>query len=242
MKNLILIFAIFIISTASSADFTSERNMNLDASGIKELRVECGAGFLKINGMTDAREITVQAEIILDDVDTEKAEEFLEKYLRLELTRSGDKALLRSEINSDGSFFGTIFGDNPGGLVNLTVQIPKSLNLEVDDGSGYITMKDIDGDIVIDDGSGEITITRVNGSVRLDDGSGEIFMEDIGGDVFIDDGSGEITLRKIGGNVRIDDGSGSIDIDGVEKDVTIIDAGSGGENIRNVKGRVVSRD
>jgi len=36
----------------------------------------------------------------------------------------------------------------------------------------------------------------------------------------------------------IDDGSGDIVIDGVEKDVTIEEAGSGDIEINNVKGRV----
>jgi len=40
------------------------------------------------------------------------------------------------------------------------------------------------------------------------------------------------------GSVEIDDGSGDIIIDGVEKDVTIEEAGSGDVRIRNVKGKV----
>jgi hypothetical protein len=36
----------------------------------------------------------------------------------------------------------------------------------------------------------------------------------------------------------IDDGSGDIVIDGVEKDVTFKEVGSGGLKIRNVKGKV----
>jgi DUF4097 and DUF4098 domain-containing protein YvlB len=54
----------------------------------------------------------------------------------------------------------------------------------------------------------------------------------------VDDGSGEIELYDIAGSVEIDDGSGDIVIDGVQKDVTIVEAGSGGVEIRNVRGKV----
>lgn len=54
----------------------------------------------------------------------------------------------------------------------------------------------------------------------------------------VEDGSGEITIFHVQGSVEIDDGSGDINIDGVEKDVTIKEAGSGDVRIRNVKGKV----
>ena len=56
------------------------------------------------------------------------------------------------------------------------------------------------------------------------------------------DGSGTIFIQQVGGTVKIDDGSGSIHIDGVEKDVIIEDSGSGGLDIRNVKGKVYRDD
>jgi len=49
-------------------------------------------------------------------------------------------------------------------------------------------------------------------------------------------------ISKITGSVVVSDGSGSIDIDGVDQDVTIREAGSGGLSIHDVKGKVSKRD
>ncbi|MBN2364834.1 MAG: hypothetical protein EH225_01620 [Calditrichaeota bacterium] len=242
MRVSVFLLTFFLIAATMAADFQKKEQLNLEAEGIKTLKVDCAAGFLKISGIKESNVIAVQADIILNNIESDRAEEFLEKYLRLELIRDGNTARLVSQFDFKKSFFGSLFGENPGGVVDLTVQVPEGMDVEVDDGSGFIVIKDLTSDVEIDDGSGEITLKNISGNIRIDDGSGEISIENISGDVSIDDGSGEISIRNITGNVRIDDGSGSINIDGVEKDVRIIDSGSGGENIRNVKGRVITQD
>ena len=50
-------------------------------------------------------------------------------------------------------FSGIVFF--PPKAVNLTVRVPKAMNLYVDDGSGWLTVDNIKGEVRIDDGSGE---------------------------------------------------------------------------------------
>jgi DUF4097 and DUF4098 domain-containing protein YvlB len=251
MKFRIILMAVFFLCTSFTFAYEDVRNLSLSAKGINELSIDCGAGFLKVNGQKGLTEIKVEAEIVLEGKSEKDAEEFLKKYLDLSLEKRGSRAVLTSDFKEYRSIFS--FGNK---LINLTVSIPAEMDLDVDDGSGYIKIEDIAGNLVIDDGSGDIEIVNTKGNVDVDDGSGEIELEEINGDVSVDDGSGEIKvegvsgdlsvddgsgsiiIRNIGGNVTVKDGSGSITIDGVEKDVYIPSDGSGSVRVNNVKGKV----
>ncbi len=251
MKFRIIFVAVFFLCASFTFAHEDVRNLSLSAKGIDELEIDCGAGFLKVNGQKGLTEIKVEAEIVLEGRSEKDAEEFLKKYLDLSLEKRGSRAILTSDFKEYRSIFS--FGNK---LINLTVSIPAEMDLDVDDGSGYIKIEDIAGNIIIDDGSGDIKIVNtkgnvdvddgsgvielmeINGDVSVDDGSGEIKVEGVSGDLSVDDGSGSIIIRNIGGNVTVKDGSGSISIDGVEKDVYIPSDGSGSVRVNNIKGKV----
>jgi DUF4097 and DUF4098 domain-containing protein YvlB len=233
MKFRIIFVAVFFLCASFTFAYEDVRNLSLSAKGIDELTIDCGAGFLKVNGQKGLTDIKVEAEIVLDGRSEKDAEEFLKKYLDLSLEKRGSRAVLTSGFKEYRSIFS--FGNK---LINLTVSIPAEMDLDVDDGSGYIKIEDIVGNLVIDDGSGDIEIVNTKGNVDVDDGSGEIKVEGVSGDVSVDDASGSIIIRNIGGNVTVKDGSGSITIDGVEKDVYIPSDGSGSVRLNNIKGKV----
>lgn len=256
MKTLTIFLTILFIIPVFAADYTETRNLSLDSEDIEKLIIDCGAGYLKVTGNKNLDEIEVTARIEIDNIDPERAEKLLEKYLNLSLKSRGNRAILTSTFERTDSFFSFIFNKNANVTVDLIVEIPARLHVDIDDGSGFIEIRDILDGIRIDDGSGYIEINDTNGDINIDDGSGDIDIENVVGDVDIDDGSGDVNLKntkgdiivndgsgeiyafEIDGNVRVDDGSGSINIDGVEEDVIIEDAGSGSVSIRNVSGRV----
>jgi hypothetical protein len=242
MKIYVLAAIVVLFSTGFSGTYHETKNLSLPAEAISELRIDCGAGFLKVQGDPDLKEIQVNAEIELRNVDRDDANKILDKYLELTLRKHGRRAILRSDFEHSGSFFSGLFGDRPQITIDLTVKIPQQMDLNIDDGSGFMEINNTRGNLEIDDGSGELTVKNVTGNVEIDDGSGEITIRDIDGDVQVDDGSGEINIRKVVGTVRVDDGSGSIIIDDVEGDVIIEDDGSGGVHIANVSGKVIRRD
>jgi hypothetical protein len=212
-----------------------ERKLALPAEGIDGIEIQSGAGFLVVEG--GSNEITVQATIRLRGYDNDEAKEFLDRYMELTLEKRGSSAILRS-----------FFNDREWGWkwkekgIDLTVRVPKRFHVDIEDGSGSLELKGVDGHVRIDDGSGSIDITDVGGNLRIDDGSGTIQVKNVRGDVNVSDGSGSMTLVDIGGTVKVSDGSGSIDIDRVEHDVIIRSSGSGGLTINNVKGRVERDD
>lgn len=252
LKLIVVIVFILILFFATSA-FAYEKSqaLTIAADGISLLDIDCGSGFLKITGKEGLSNIEVQAEIIVKGMSTQKTKKFIHDKLVLSLEKRGQKAYLVSKFKSYVSLFS--FGTK---AINLTVFVPKTIELKVDDGSGEILIDNILGNINIDDGSGEITIMNVQGDLNLDDGSGKLTFQDIKGNIGIVDGSGDISLEEIHGEVIIEDGSGSIHVrgalgdviisdgsgsirvDNVEKDVIIKRAGSGGVTITNVKGQV----
>lgn len=254
MKSKVVLFILlFGFTTIFGFSYRDEKNLSLNSDGIEVLKIDCGAGFLKIKGIDGLESIDVEANIVIRGIDNDDIDSFIEDKITLTLEKRGSKAVLISKIKS---FFGFSFFKKKEARIDLNVRIPKTMMLSVEDGSGSITVSDlsanievedgsgsieidnIEGNLKIDDGSGSIMVTQVVGDVKIEDNSGEIEVERIGGNLDIDDGSGSIDIYKVGGSVTVDDGSGGIFIDGVEKDVFIKDAGSGSLKIKNVKGRV----
>ncbi|GHF81434.1 hypothetical protein [Thalassotalea marina] len=230
---------VVIAGTPSKADFHQQKTLDIQASDLTALNVEAGAGFLKIKGVEGLDTIQVTADIYTD----KKARD----DYQLTLVKQGDSAKL---VAKNGNTSGIWNGQSP--KIDLTVQVPQSMMLDIEDGSGALTIDNIVGDTKIKDGSGGIAINNVKGNLKIDDGSGSINVQDVNGDVQINDGSGSILLEQVAGNaeiedgsgsltvkqvtghVKVDDGSGGIVIDNVGS-LTIVESGSGGLSVKNVK-------
>jgi DUF4097 and DUF4098 domain-containing protein YvlB len=254
LKSVLLILLIVLLVFAATAETVEkEKRLTLTAEGIESIRIDCGSGYLKIKGVEGLKQIEVEASLVVKGIDDDEIEGFMKDRVTLKLEKRGSKAKLTSKVDSGG--FSSLFRSRHA-HIDLEVRVPKKMDLDIDDGSGYIKISDIGGNIQLDDGSGSIEVRDVEGNVEIDDGSGSIDLENIGGNVKVEDGSGSIELDKAGGDVSIDDNSGSISvyrvkgsvevddgsggivIDGVDKDVYIKRAGSGSLSIRNVKGKV----
>ena len=232
MKKFAFLIAVLFFSTlAFSAQV--EKSLKLSAEGIRDLSVDAGAGSLEIVGVEGLSEIQVEAEIVAGWIKDKDFDDFLKDHLHLSLEKSGSEAVLKGYFQINGIVIAKDLA------VNLKVRMPKTLNLFVDDGSGWMTVENLQSDVRIDDGSGELTVINIDGSLTVDDGSGDIEARDITGDVRIDDGSGSMRIVRVGGTVTVDDGSGSITIDDVAKDVVFESTGSGSVRTENIRGRVV---
>ena len=234
MRSLV-VMAMFASSLTFAAwnGYTETRDLELPVSGIEILEIDAGAGSIRVNGASDADNILVKATIRVDD-DDDGAQKHIAKNLVLKLEKKRNKALL------DAYFENGTWTFHDSAQVDLEVSIPHGLALFVDDGSGAIDIEDVRGAVEIDDGSGPMDIKGA-ASVVVDDGSGPITIANVSGDVEVEDGSGNIHIRAVGGTVVIDDGSGSIDVEDVEQDLDIVDAGSGGVRIADIRG-LVSQD
>jgi len=234
VKSKITFLILFVFCVSLAFSFEKTERMSLSADGIDKLVVDCGSGFLYVTGEDSLRGIEVEAEIIVKGKSEKDIENYVKNFVKLELKKQGSKAVLISMFKNQ--FPNINFRTR---VINLTVRVPKDMDVDVDDGSGEVKIAQIDGNIQIDDGSGEITVRDIRGDVEVDDGSGTVDVRNVTGSVTVDDGSGTIEVSDVGENVKVSDGSGSIYIDGVGGDVIIKDDGSGSVKIKNVTGKVV---
>ena len=229
----LLIMAMFVASFADAAwnDYTTVRELKLDAKGIENFEIDAGAGGMDVKGIGGLDALEVIATIVVPESAEDDAMMRMEKQMRLSLDRSGDRARLVSHFEQGES------GWESGARIDLEIRMPSGIAVEIEDGSGSIDLVDLGGDVAITDGSGSITVQGV-GRLSIDDGSGSIDVASADGDVSIVDGSGSIRIRSVAGSVTIDDGSGSINVNDVEQDLIILDDGSGGFSYADVGGTV----
>lgn len=234
MKVFQLLFTIFFSTIVLAGTYSKTEKLELAVKDIERLDIDCGAGFLNVRGVENSDKIEVVAEIEVGGIDSDELATFIERHVTLTLEKSGDKAVLKSKIDYRPSY-------DTNAHIDLTVKVPKQLSLDVNDGSGSIDINDLSGNVDINDGSGSIEVNEIVGNVHIDDGSGSITVRNVGGDISIDDGSGSMEIERVSGEVTVSDGSGSIYINDVEKDVNILESGSGGLTVRNVQGEVLKR-
>jgi hypothetical protein len=214
------------------------RSLELSVPAGSRFVVDAGSGPLALEGDESAEAIEVEAEIWQ--------------------VEANDGYTLSLEIDGDGAARLVSRNDSRIGMnadyIGLSIRVPASLEVLIDDGSGSIRVSGLAGNVDIQDGSGSIRVSAVGGdltvndgsgsfgaddiggNVSIDDNSGSITITDAGGDVTIDDGSGSITVRDVGGMVTVSDGSGSITVDGAV-DFELRDDGSGSVNLDNIRSR-----
>jgi hypothetical protein len=254
MKAAAILILFFIPVMVLAGTIQETRELALPADGVDTLVINCGAGSFHLRGVTDGRNIIVAAQIEVEEFEAAKFQKFVRDNVHLTLKKQGRQALFKSDIK-------------PAALaklearINLTITIPKELevkitdssgpivvggldsNLTVADGSGSIEIKDIIGEVRVDDFSGSIVIEDIEGNVVVIDRSGSIAIEYVAGDVKVNDGTGSILIGAVDGNVSISDSSGSIDVQSIKKDVHIVirEGGSGDVIVEGVKGKVTIR-
>jgi hypothetical protein len=216
--------------TRERCEHEATRSATLQAGNGARLQLEAGAGSLRITGRAGLTEVRVRAracaatEALLGDLNVE--------------TRAGN-GVIRIAARYPSSE-GRDWNDGYAYL-DLVVEVPAGMAAAIDDGSGSIVLEGL-GALDVEDGSGDLTLTDIRGDVRIDDGSGNLTVERVTGDVVIDDGSGDVELRDIRGDVTLEDGSGDLDAGDVTGTVRVIDDGSGSIRVTNVGGDFVVDD
>lgn len=242
MKKIALISAISLVSLAaiSGQDLKFERSLDMSTDRLSAVEFDLGAGSLNIIGTT-GNQIKVSATIESDDFrEMDDLVEAFEDKMLFEMQRESEYAVISAKKKD-----GLNWGWSKNIAIHLEVEVPRGMDLVIDDGSGSINIENIDGaikiddssgsislrdignNLQIDDGSGSISLKDVNGDVSIEDGSGSIEMKNVIGSVDIEDGSGSITAKKVGGDFRVDDGSGDIVVSDLTGEFKLVDDGSG---------------
>ncbi len=202
-------------------EYSAPREASIAIGDATSVRVVARAGSLSVEGRSDLTEVRATGtayaarEDELDDIE-------------LTATRSGSTVLIEAHIP-----------DRQQVKLDIVIELPASMALDIEDSSGSIEIRDVAG-VEVTDGSGSIMIEGVAGDVTLTDGSGSIEVREVGGRVVIaDDGSGSIEIANVEGDVIVEeDGSGSISAANVGGDFVVQRDGSGGIQYDLISGRV----
>ncbi|MCZ6880221.1 MAG: DUF4097 family beta strand repeat-containing protein [Gammaproteobacteria bacterium] len=108
--------------------------------------------------------------------------------------------------------------------------------LNLDTGSGEISIEKSQGSLRADTGSGRVTVVAYTGDILANTGSGSVTGTDVEGNVSADPGSGSVTVTDVDGDVNADTGSGSVELNNVHAEEIFVDTGSGRVILNNVSG------
>lgn len=209
--------------------FTADRSATVDAAGAKKIVIGAGAGDLSVRGQDD------QASLQASGRACASSEEILGK-IQLESRREGDTVYLKTVFPEIGD---AVFGFNRYATLDLTVVVPKSAVIALEDSSGDLELAGVQSAVVADS-SGDMDIGNVAGDLAVTDSSGDIEIEKIGGNLSVRDSSGDMEIEAIQGAVAIPvDSSGDIQIERVAGSVHILNDSSGEIAISHVKSDVL---
>ena len=253
MRITALLTLILLPVIAFSETLEETRLFELSTHDIQSLKIYCGSGFLTVIGAKGIDQISATARIEVRGIKANEFQHYLQTQLQLSLKKQGKDAVLQAELKDS-------FQRGIEANIDLSVIVPKALNVTIEDGSGPIIVTNLSGSLQVDDNSGKIDIINTQGNLKIKDGSGGINIQDVSGSIEVQDGSGEIkiglvkgdvtitdasgsiTIQDIDGNVTVTDDSGSIEIYQVTQNVFIRQAGSGSLEIEGVKGKVTTRE
>jgi hypothetical protein len=191
---------------AQSDRYQVTRTVEAATAGVSGVRLSSGSGKLVVTGHAGSSELRVTAIV-------HGPSQAQVNAVKIAINQSGGVLTVREE-KPDRSWF-----ESDNTWVDLTVEVPTNIALDVSDGSGGTRIDNV-------------------GAVRLRSGSGGARLSNVAGGVDVRSGSGGVELRNVTGNVTASSGSGGVTIDGVNGSVDIRDAGSGSLHIRGVTGSV----
>ena len=222
---------------------SAERRASIDTAGASRIVVNARAGDLDVGPATG----TVLA-------GHGRACASSEEYLRdtqLVARREGTVVFINVQVPDEMKGIGPTYAN-----LDLTVDVPAGLPVEIIDSSGDITARNVQivkvtdssGDMVLQGVKNDIEIWDSSGDVRVENAAGRVQVRDSSGDIVIHgardvviptDSSGDIEIDQIAGDVRIDqDSSGDIRIADVGHNVVVLGDSSGQLKVSRVKGTV----
>jgi hypothetical protein len=225
-----------------SCRYSADRRASLDTAGATRVVINARAGDLEVRPASGAT-LVAQGKACVSR----------ESYLpqtNVAVRRKGSTVLVDVQVPEQMSGIGIFYA-----TLDLLVDVPASLPVEVTDSSGDLEVRDLrvakvtdsSGDIVLHRPRSDVEVWDSSGDVRIDDAAGRVQVRDSSGDIVIlgarevvipSDSSGDITIERVAGSVLIEqDSSGDIRDADVGRDFTLLGDSSGEVRVSGVKGR-----
>ena len=158
----ILILAMFAASLADAAvgAYEEVRELTLDTSGVNMLKIRAGAGHLDVVGVPGSSTVNVTATIQVPGDNSDKTRAKVERDTVLILKQDNGVAELRAYFRRNFFQWGN------SRTIQLVIQVPVGLHLDIKDGTGSINIENVRGDLFVDDGTGISLRGRPFGPMR----------------------------------------------------------------------------
>ncbi|GCF06669.1 DUF4097 family beta strand repeat-containing protein [Dictyobacter arantiisoli] len=98
---------------------------------------------------------------------------------------------------------------------DLVITVPEQCDIQLKNGSGKVSIKNLTGEIKVHTGSGSIEAAALQGSLALKTGSGSVDVAHLQGQIAIKTGSGSMQATQLDGSILLSTGSGPIVVDGL---------------------------
>lgn len=137
---------------------------------------------------------------------------------------SGSSVKLTLKYSYSDDEFKPIFEENSGKLTlkedfsrgnhsgnsNWDLELPDNISLNINTGSGDLSIAELQADVKTNLGSGDIDIHNVKGDLNFNTGSGNIELHKFEGEIRLNTGSGDIRAEGGSGSFSFNAGSGNI--------------------------------
>lgn len=223
----LLIYQFSTDVSADSCKFEKMIDKNLDVSSSNTLAIKAAAGDLEIIGVSGSGQAVIHGRVCASK------ESWMEQS---DITTTpGNNAAI--DINLPDSDSGWSAFGNKYVRMDVTIEVPEDLTLDVKDSSGDMMLKNIAA-VEIKDSSGDIEVEKARGSITISDSSGDIEIDQANGDLIIEsDSSGDIDANDIIGTVLVkSDSSGDIEVSHVSDNVVVERDSSGDIHANDVGG------
>lgn len=184
--------------------FAQDKTINKSFSGIKNIRLSTASGDINLK-KSSSSEVKLQVKYSYDDNDYKPV-----------IEQNSTRLTIKEEFSKG----------NHSGSASWTLEIPDNLSVNINTGSGDVTVDGVALDIKSNTGSGDLILTGVKGDLNFNTGSGDIEISQADGEIHLNTGSGNVRASQGSGNYQINAGSGDIRLDQLKGDFSI-NTGSG---------------
>ncbi len=200
-----------LLALAVTLAFSQEKTINKTFSGIKSIRLNTSSGDIDIK-KSSGSDVKVLVKYNYDEDDFKPV-----------LEQNSSKLTLKEEFS----------GGSHSGSSSWTLEVPDKTSVNINTGSGDITVGDVNLDVKTNSGSGNIDITNVSGVLDFNTGSGDFEITQTSGELNVNTGSGAIRVSKGTGDISLNAGSGNISLTDIKADIKA-NVGSGDIRSKNI--------
>ena len=252
-----LIIGLLIPASATADTWREQSRQTVAGGGLTQLEVQNSRGRIDARPSPDADLHIVALKVVRGS--TTDAAKDLARQTAVELERQGNRYVIRVRYPKSQSIHVNIWQDLdnfsvPKVEVQLTVQVPPRVTVELSSSSGDLASQDLAVAQSLRTSSGEVSVAGAGGRISVSTASGDVSLTDAragriataSGNVDVHGAPGVYRVATSSGDVTIDAASDSLWIESTSGDVVVRKAGrdpgvrtsSGDVTLRGASGKI----